>query len=359
MVQPGARDRDRTGEYPYDMFKLLLEQDALALPFSAEYGGSEQGMLTCCLVIEELTKVCYNTSYLLVMTWQPFYALSYAGTAEQQQRFLPRLARGDIRFSTANTEPEAGSDMASLRSRAVKVDGGYRLTGNKVFASNAAVADYFVTFAKTDPDKRGKGITAFIVDAKAEGVTVGKHEDKIGGRAIPSCEVRFDGVFVPDSDRLGDEGQGFVIAATTFTKVRPLVSARAVGLAQGALDNAIEYAKGRHAFGQPIAQFQGLQWMLADMHIQTEAARQLHYRAASVLDEGISTKDAAPLIGAAKTFATDTAMRVTTDALQVFGGYGCTTEYPMERYMREAKGLQIVEGTNQIQRNIIAASLLA
>jgi alkylation response protein AidB-like acyl-CoA dehydrogenase len=359
IVAPGARERDKTGAYPSDMFKLLLDQDALGLPFAAEFGGSDEGMLTCCLVIEELTKVCYNTSYLLVMTWQPFYALSYAGTREQQERFLPRLVKGGIRFSTANTEPEAGSDMASLKSRAVRVDGGYLLTGNKVFASNAAVADYFITFAKTDPEKRGKGITAFIVDAHADGVHIGKHEDKIGGRAIPSCEVRFDDVFVPDADRLGDEGQGFVIAATTFTKVRPLVGARAVGLAQGAIDNAVEYAKTRVAFGRTIAEFQGLQWILADMQIKTEAARQLLYRSAALLDQGVSTKNAAPLIGMAKTFATDTAMSVTIDGLQVFGGYGCTTEYPMERFMREAKGLQIVEGTNQIQRNIIAQSMLA
>ncbi len=358
-VAPGARERDRTGEYPYDMFKLLLDQDALGLPFDQDFGGAGQGMLTCCLVIEELTRVCYNTSYLLVMTWQPFYAISYAGTPEQQARFLPKLATGQIRFSTANTEPEAGSDMASLQSRAERVPGGYRLSGNKIFASNAAVADYFVTFAKTDPDKGGKGITSFIVDAKAEGVTVGRHEDKIGGRAIPSCEVSFDGVFVPEADRLGQEGQGFVVAATTFTKVRPLVGARAVGLAQGALDHAVDYARTRVAFGKTISENQGLQWMLADMQIQIEAARQLLYKSAAVLDAGMSTRDAAPLIGAAKAFATDMAMQVTVDALQVFGGYGCTTEYPMERYMREAKGLQIVEGTNQIQRNIIGRSLLA
>jgi alkylation response protein AidB-like acyl-CoA dehydrogenase len=357
-VAAGARERDRKKQYPEDMLRLLIAQDALGLPFPEELGGSGEGMLTCCLVIEELTRVCYNTSYLLVMTWQPFYAISYAGTEEQKARFLPPLMRGECKFSTANTEPEAGSDMAALKSRAVKVDGGYRITGSKVFASNSAVADYFVTFAKTDPAAGGKGITAFIVDAKAEGVHIAKPEDKIGGRAIPSCAVTFDEVFVPDENRLGDEGKGFIIAATCFTKVRPLVGARAVGLAQGALDNAIEYAKSRVAFGRTISEFQGLQWMLADMQIQIEAARQLLYKSAAELDAGVSTKDAAPLIGTAKAFATDMAMKVTVDALQVFGGYGCTTDYPMERFMREAKGLQIVEGTNQIQRNIIARDLL-
>lgn len=357
-VAPGARERDQRKTYPEDMLQLLIAQDALGLPFPAELGGSGQGMLTCCLVIEELTRVCYNTSYLLVMTWQPFYAISHAGTEEQKARFLPALLRGECKFSTANTEPEAGSDMAALKSRAEKVAGGYRLTGSKVFASNAAVADYFVTFAKTDPAAGGKGITAFIVGATAGGVHIAKPEDKIGGRAIPSCAVTFDDVFVPEENRLGEEGTGFITAATCFTKVRPLVGARAVGLAQGALDNATDYAKNRVAFGKTISEYQGLQWMLADMQIHIEAARQLLYRSASVLDAGASTKDAAPLIGMAKTFATDMAMKVTVDALQVLGGYGCTTDYPMERFMREAKGLQIVEGTNQIQRNIIARSLL-
>jgi alkylation response protein AidB-like acyl-CoA dehydrogenase len=358
-VAPGARDRDLNRTYPEDMLQLLLRQDALGLPFPAELGGSGEGMLTCCLVIEELTRACYNTSYLLVMTWQPFYAISHAGTEAQRKRFLPPLQRGEIRFSTANTEPEAGSDMAALRTRAVRVPGGYSLTGSKVFASNAEVADYFVTFAKTDPAAGHKGITAFIVGAHAEGVHVGRHEDKIGGRAIPSCAVTFQDVFVADDNRLGAEGEGFVIAATTFTKVRPLVGSRAVGLAQGAFEYAIAYAKERVAFGRPIAEYQGLQWMLADMQIQIEAARQLVYKSAAVLDGGMSTKDAAPLIGMAKTFATDMAMRVTVDALQVLGGYGCTTDYPMERFMREAKGLQIIEGTNQVQRNIIARSLLS
>ncbi|MFE6758133.1 acyl-CoA dehydrogenase family protein [Streptomyces sp. NPDC057684] len=205
---------------------LLITQDALGLPFQPELGGSGEGMLTCCLVIEELTRVCYNTSYLLVMTWQPFYAISHAGTAEQKERFLPPLIRGEIKFSTANTEPEAGSDMAALKTRARPVPGGYRISGSKVFASNAAAADYFVTFANTDPSAGGKGITAFIVDANADGVTVDAPEDKIGGRAIPSCAVTFDDV---EENRLGAEGQGFVTAATCFTKVRPLVGARAVG----------------------------------------------------------------------------------------------------------------------------------
>ncbi|TDE00142.1 acyl-CoA dehydrogenase family protein [Jiangella asiatica] len=357
-VGAGAAERDRTGDYPQDMFELLLAEGLLALPFSSEDGGQEAGILTCALVIEELTRACYNTSYLLMMTWQPFFAISLAGDDEQRSRYLPGLARGELRFSTANTEPEVGSDMANLHTRAEHVSGGYRLTGTKVWAGNAPVSDYFVTFARTG-EAGHKGLSTFVVATGAEGVHLGRKMNKIGGRAIPSCEVRFDGVFVPESDRLGEEGKGFGTAASTFTLLRPLVGARALGLARGALDHAVAYAKERRAFGQAIADFQGLQWMLADMKIGLEASRHLVYKSAAVLDGGTSPREAAPLIGMAKTFATDTAMKITVDALQIFGANGYSTDYPMERFMREAKGLQIIEGTNQIQRNIVARDLLA
>ena len=357
-VAAGAARRDQTGEYPQDMFDLLVEKNLLALPFSVEHGGRESGILTCALAIEGLTRACYNTSYLLMMTWQPFFAISAAGTAEQRERFLPGLANGTLRFSTANTEPDAGSDMANLQTRAVPVEGGYLLSGKKVWAGNAPVSDYFVTFARTGGPGH-KGLSAFVVPTDAEGVRRGAKMNKIGGRAIPSCEVEFDNVFVPVTDRLGAEGSGFKTAASTFTKLRPLVGARALGLAQGSLDHAVAYAKERRAFGQRIADFQGLQWMLADMKIGIEASRHLVYKSAAVLDGGMSARDAAPLIGMAKTFATDTAMQVTLDGMQIFGAKGYSTDYPMERFMREAKGLQIIEGTNQIQRNIIAKDLLA
>lgn len=357
-VAAGADRRDKTGEYPQDMFDLLVQENLLALPFAPEHGGRDSGILTCALAIEGLTRTCYNTSYLLMMTWQPFFAISAAGTAEQRERFLPKLANGTLRFSTANTEPGVGSDMANLQTRAEPVPGGYRLTGKKVWAGNAPVSDYFVTFARTGGPGH-KGLSALIVPTDAEGVVRGAKMNKIGGRAIPSCEVEFRNVFVPTSDRLGEEGEGFKTAASTFTRLRPLVGARALGLAQGALDHAVAYAKERHAFGQPISEFQGLQWMLADMKIGLEASRHLVYKSAAVLDAGMSPREAAPLIGIAKTFATDTAMQITLDAIQVFGAKGYSTDYPMERFMREAKGLQIIEGTNQIQRNIIAKDLLS
>ncbi|GAB3264101.1 acyl-CoA dehydrogenase family protein [Arthrobacter pigmenti] len=356
-VAAGAAERDRTGEYPQDMFELLRKEDLLALPFSEEHGGDESGILTCALAIEGLTRTCYNTSYLLMMTWQPFFAISQAGNEEQRARFLPGLARGDLRFSTANTEPDVGSDMANLQARAERVPGGYRLSGKKVWAGNAPVSDFFVTFARTG-EAGHRGLSSFIVPTDAEGVILGNKMNKIGGRAIPSCEVEFNQVFVPETDRLGDEGKGFATAASTFTLLRPLVGARALGLAQGAFDYAVAYAKERQAFGQRIGDFQGLQWMLADMKIGIEAARHLVYKSAAVVDGGTSPRDAAALIGAAKTFATDTAMQVTLNALQVFGAKGYSTDYPMERFMREAKGLQIIEGTNQIQRNIIAKDLI-
>ncbi|WP_314196065.1 acyl-CoA dehydrogenase family protein [uncultured Arthrobacter sp.] len=357
-VAAGAARRDKSGEYPQDMFDLLVEKNLLALPFDPEYGGKNSGILSCALAIEGLTRTCYNTSYLLMMTWQPFFAISAAGNEEQRQRFLPGLADGTLRFSTANTEPDAGSDMANLQTRAEPVKGGYRLTGKKVWAGNAPVSDYFVTFARTGGPGH-KGLSAFVVPTDAEGVHRGAKMNKIGGRAIPSCEVEFNNVFVPARDRLGEEGAGFKTAASTFTKLRPLVGARALGLAQGSLDHAVAYAKERQAFGQPIAEFQGLQWMLADMKIGLEASRHLVYKSAAVLDGGMLPREAAPLIGMAKTFATDTAMQITLDALQIFGAKGYSTDYPMERFMREAKGLQIIEGTNQIQRNIIAKDLLA
>lgn len=357
-VAAGAAYRDRTGEYPQDMFDLLADKNYLALPFAPEHGGKNSGILSCVLAIEGLTRACYNTSYLLMMTWQPFFAISAAGNEEQRRKYLPGLANGTLRFSTANTEPEVGSDMANLQTRAEPVDGGYLLNGKKVWAGNAPVSDYFVTFARTgEPGHRG--LSSFVVPTTANGVVRGAKMNKIGGRAIPSCEVEFNNVFVPAEDRLGAEGDGFKTAASTFTKLRPLVGARALGLAQGSLNHAVAYAKERTAFGQRIADFQGLQWMLADMKIGLEASRHLVYKSAAVLDGGMSPRHAAPLIGMAKTFATDTAMQITLDGIQIFGAKGYSTDYPMERFMREAKGLQIIEGTNQIQRNIIAKDLLS
>ena len=357
-VAPGAMERDRTGAYPHDMFELLKQHELLALPFSPEFGGSNAGLLSSVLVVEELTKVDYNTSYLLIMTWQPFFAITEAGTEQQRQRYLPDLAAGRTRFATAATEPGAGSDLAGITTRASRTPGGYVVNGAKAWSSNAPIADYIVVFAKTDPAAGARGITTFIVPRTARGVTVGRHEDKIGGRAIPTAEVFFEDVFVPEEDRLGPEGKGFFAASSTFIRLRPLIGARALGLAQGALDLAVGYARERRAFGKLIGEFQGLQWMLADMAIQIEAARHLVYRSAAVLDAGATPKDASPLIAMAKCFSTDMAMKVAVDAVQVFGGYGCSHDHPIERYMREAKILQVIEGTNQIQRNIVARALL-
>lgn len=359
-VAEGAAARDRDAAYPHDMFALLREEGLLRLPFPARYGGEDEGILTCLLAMEELTKACYNTSYLLMMTWQPFYAMAFAGTEEQQDRWLPGLASGELRFSTSATEPQAGSDMAGLRLPAERVDGGYRLTGRKMWAGNANVADFIIVWARTD-EHPTRGLTAFVVPSDAEGLTLGEPIDKIGGRAIPSGQLDLDGVFVRDSHRLGEEGSGFRLAATTFTKLRPLVGGRALGLAQGALDHAVGYVKERRAFGQPLADFQGLRWMLADMKTRIEAARHMTYKSAAILDAGVPTRDAAAFVGGAKTFATDTAMQVTIDALQVHGATGCRRGdgFPMERFMREAKGLQILEGPNEVQKNLVAGDLLA
>lgn len=359
-VAPGALQRDHRKEYPWDMLALLRDNELLGLVIPPEYGGSGAGLLEGVLVVEELTRICYNTSYLLILTWGPAFSLLDAGTPAQKRELLPKLVRGEVGFATACTEPSGGSDVAGILTRAERDGDGWVITGTKNWSSNSPVADYLIVFAKTNPSQGPKGISAFLVPRAAPGVTVGKHEDKLGGgRAIPTAEVSFDHVRVPYQSLIGEEGRGFVTAVSTFTKLRPLIGGRALGLAQGALDHAVDYAKQRVCFGQVIAEYQGLQWMLADMAMQVEAARQLVYRAAALIDQGVSTKDATPYVAMAKCFSTDVAMRVTVDAAQVFGAYGVSAEYPMERYLRDAKILQIIEGTNQIQRNLIARALLA
>ena len=358
-VAPGAMERDHSKSYPSDMFELLRERGLLTLPFPEDYGDSGRSLLSCLLVIEELTKVDYNTSYLLMNTWQPFFVIMDAGSEAQRRRYLPDLAAGKTRFGTAATEPGVGSDLAGIATRAERVDGGYVLNGAKAWCSNAPIADYVIVFAKTEPAAGARGISTFVVPRETRGMTIGPLEDKIGGRAIPTAsEILFENAYVPEEARLGPEGKGFFTASSTFIRLRPLVGGRALGLAQGALDLAVAYARERRAFGRPIGEFQGLQWMLADMAIETEAARQLVYRSAAVLDSGVSPRDASPIVAMAKCFATDVAMKVAVDAAQVFGRHGCTYAHPIERYMREAKILQVLEGTNQIQRNIVARSLL-
>ncbi|MCE9642200.1 MAG: acyl-CoA dehydrogenase family protein [Betaproteobacteria bacterium] len=353
-----ADDIDRTAEYPEDMYALLRELGLFTVPFPQQYGGTGS-MLSACIAVEELGRVCYNTAYLLVVQWIPFGALLAGGTPEQRERYLPGLASGQLRAAFSTTEPQSGSDVQGIRTKATPVAGGYRLDGAKIWCTNSHVADFILVAAKTAGTDGKAEISLFIVDKGMRGFEVGRKEDKMGARGIPSCPLFFDDVFIPEHNRLGSAGnQGFKVVMEAFNQSRPIIAARGVGLAQGALDHATEFIQNRAAFGQKVSDFQGVRWMIADMAMQTEAARQLVYRAASLVDAGVAGRELAPIAAMAKCFATDVAMRVATDAVQLFGAAGISAEYPINRYFRDAKVLQIIEGTNQIQRNIIAGSVL-
>jgi alkylation response protein AidB-like acyl-CoA dehydrogenase len=357
-VAPRADEIDRTAEYPQDMFDLLQGLGLFALPFSAEYGGTGD-MLSACIAVEEFGRVCYNTGYLLVVQWVAFGALLAAGNDEQKARFLPGLASGRLRGAFSTTEAHSGSDVSGIKTRAVPVSGGYTMNGAKIWCTNSDVADFVLVAAKIPHADGRDSINLFIVERGAEGFSVGRKEEKMGARGVPSCPLFFDDVFIPAANRLGPEGgAGFKLVMEAFNTSRPIVAARAVGIAQGAIDHSIAFLQGRKAFGQPISDFQGLRWMIADMTMQTEAARQLTYKAASMVNDGVTGQEMARFAAMAKCFASDTAMKVATDAVQLFGAAGVSAEYPIARYFRDAKVVQIIEGTNQIQRNIIANSLL-
>lgn len=355
-VAPLAAEIERSGEYPDELVKQMSALGIMGLPYDTEYGGGGADILTMCLAMEELSKVCANTAMVPVTQELGAVPIVVMGNEEQKQKYLPKIASGEYRISFALTEPDAGSDVASMRTTAVFDGENYIINGAKRFISYADVADVFSVFTKTDHTKGHKGISAFIIDRNTPGITIGKKEDKMGFKGFNSCEVFFEDVVVPKENLLGKEGDGFTVAMKTLDKTRPLVGIIGVGLAQGALDYAVDYAKIRKQFGNPISKYQGLQWMMADMAMQIEASRQLSYRAATVIgQEGV---DSSSLGAMAKCFATDVAMKVATDAVQIVGGSGYMKECPTERYFRQAKLLQIVEGTNQIQRIVIAGQLL-
>ena len=357
-VAPRADEIDRTAQYPQDMFDLLKELGLFALPFPAEYGGTGN-MLSACIAVEELGRVCYNTGYLLVVQWVAFGALLAAGSEEQKARFLPGLASGALRGAFSTTEAQSGSDVSGIKTRATAAPGGYLLSGAKIWCTNADIADFLLVGAKTvGPDGRDS-VNLFIVEKGTAGFSVGRKEEKMGARGVPSCPLFFDDAFVPEANRMGpQDGSGFKRVMEAFNTSRPIIAARAVGIAQGAIDHATTFIRNRKAFGQTLSDFQGLRWMLADMVMQTEAARQLTYKAASLVDAGVTGQALAQFAAMAKCFASDVAMKVATDAVQLFGAAGISAEYPINRYFRDAKVVQIIEGTNQIQRNIIANAVL-
>ncbi len=356
-VAPHAAAIDRDEAFPWDSYKACTEMELPSLAFPVEYGGAGADMITQAIMAEELARVCASTCISMLVTKLGMIPILNFGSDELKARYLPKVATGECQSSYALSEPDAGSDVAALRTRAVRDGDSYVISGTKYWITNAGVSDTYTVFAKTDPEAGHRGISCFLVEA-GEGVTVPKLEHKMGLRGSPTGEVHFDDVRVPASHLIGKEGQGFTIAMHTLDRSRPTIGAQAVGIAQGAIDYAVGYLKERKAFGKPLADLQGLRFMLADMAMRTEAARTMVYRACSIIDAGDPDGDLGMIGAMAKCFASDTAMSVTTDAVQLLGGYGYSTDFPVERFMRDAKITQIYEGTNQIQRVVIAKKLL-
>jgi len=355
-VAPRAAEIDRTGEYPWDMQKLLAENELLGLAIPEEYGGSGASLLSNCIVAEELARVCASTALIFVVQKLAAYPIIIAGSEETKQKYLPPIAKGDTIAAFCLTERGAGSDSAATKTIADETDDGYLLNGEKCFITNGSIAGVFSTFAMTDPDRGVRGISAFAVERDFPGVSHGPLEDKMGLRGVEVSEVYFEDCPIPRENMMGERGSGFITAMKTLDSSRPLVGAQALGIAQGALDEAVKWARERVQFGSPIGKLQGIQFMLADMKTKVEASRQLVYRSATLCDN--NDPELSIFSAIAKLYASDAAMSVTTDAVQVLGGYGYMKDHPLERMMRDAKIMQIYEGTNQIQRVVIARRLL-
>ncbi|HUI02879.1 MAG TPA: acyl-CoA dehydrogenase family protein [Acidimicrobiales bacterium] len=356
-IAPHAAQVDRDAAYPWEGFKACAEMELPALGLPEAYGGLGADHVTQAIMVEELARVCASTSVTMLISKLGMIPIMNWGGEDLRARYIPRVASGEAQASYCLSEADAGSDVASMRCRAVRDGDHYVLSGTKYWITNAGVSDIYIVFAKTDPDAGHRGISCFVVEADW-GVRVAKLESKMGLRGSPTGEVVLDDVRVPVENRIGEEGQGFTVAMHTLDRSRPTIGAQAVGIAQGALDHAAAYVQQRNAFGHPIAEFQGLRFMVADMATRIEAARTLVYRACAVIDTGDPDDELSMLGAMAKCYASDTAMAVTTDAVQLLGGYGYTTDFPAERYMRDAKITQIYEGTNQIQRVVISKRLL-
>jgi len=358
-VKPIAAEIDETDRFPTELVKLYGEMGLMQLWVPEEYGGPNGNLTMMCIAREEISRVspaCGSIAGLNTMFIMP---LLHFGTEEQRRRFLPPVAKGGVVTAIAISEPQAGSDVGAMKTRAVRDGDCYVLNGRKQWCSYGVEADYIVVMARTSGDSGAEGISAFVLEPKKmKGVTFGRHERKMGWRGAPNTPIFLDNVRVPVENLIGEEGNGFKASMRALDLNRPTIGAQCVGLAQGALDACVEYAKERRQFKRAIAEFQGVQFMLADMAIQIEAARALVYECARAGDNG-EWERLNVLASMAKCFGSDMAMRVTTDAVQVFGGYGYTRDYPVERMMRDAKLAQIFEGTNQIQRVVIAKQLLS
>ncbi|MFI6563507.1 acyl-CoA dehydrogenase [Streptomyces sp. NPDC050534] len=352
-IAPTAAEEEGAGRFPREVFTLLSRAGLLGLPYDSEYGGGDQPYEVYLQVLEELAAARLTVGLGVSVHTLATYALATYGSKQQQVEHLPEMLGGGLLGAYCLSEPSSGSDAASLRTKAVRDGDQWVLTGTKAWITHGGIADFYTVMARTGEDGP-RGISAFLVRGDAEGLSSAAPEKKMGMKGSPTAQVHFDGVRVPDERRVGEEGQGFAIALSALDSGRLGIAACAIGLAQAALDEAVDYATGRQQFGRPIADFQGLRFMLADMATQVEAGRALYLAAARLRDAG---RPFAKQAAMAKLHCTDTAMKVTTDAVQILGGYGYTADFPVERYMREAKVLQIVEGTNQIQRMVIARHL--
>ncbi|MBM3324644.1 MAG: acyl-CoA dehydrogenase [Calditrichaeota bacterium] len=355
-IRPVAAKLDREGTFPWDIVKVFAESGLYGAIIPEEYGGTGKGIVELAIISEELAKACAGVTLAVAASALGTFPIVIGGNDEQKRRYLPDLAEGKFLAAFCLTEPDAGSDAGAIRTRATRVGDEYILNGNKIFITNGGVAHIYTVIAVTDPAKGSRGVSAFIVQDDYPGFKIGKEEDKMGIRASATCEIVFDDCHVPAANLLGREGEGFSIAMKTLDKSRPGVAAQALGIAQGAFDLALDYARKRVQFGQPLVGHQAIQFMLADMATQIEAARALLYAAARMVDAG--AKNIAQPSAMCKLMASDVAMKVTTDAVQIFGGYGYMRDYPIEKYMRDAKITQIYEGTNQIQRMVIARTLI-
>jgi alkylation response protein AidB-like acyl-CoA dehydrogenase len=356
-IAPFAADVDEQARYPQEAHDALLATDFFAPHVPEQYGGAGADALATVIVIEEVARADVSASLIPAVNKLGSLPVQIGGSEELKKKYLGALARGEGCFSYCLSEPDAGSDAANQKTKATRSGDGWLLNGTKRWITNAGVSEYYTVLAMTDPEKRSRGITAFVVEKSDEGVSFGAPEKKLGIKGSPTREVYLDNVHIPADRIIGEEGQGFEIAMKTLDHTRITIAAQAVGVAQGALDYALDYAKEREQFGRPIADNQGLQFLLADMGMKVEAARQLTYAAAGKSERGDA--DVTFFGAAAKCFASDVAMQVTTDAVQVLGGYGYTRDYPVERMMRDAKITQIYEGTNQVQRIVMARQLLA
>jgi len=357
-IAPRAAEVDETGRYPEDYFEAFKAAGLLGVGIPEQYGGAGMGTIGLCLAVEQVAQYDCAAGLMLLLTKLPLMPIMLGGTEAQRHHYAGGIAAGTLRGSFCLSEPDAGSDAAGIRTRAVRKGDKYVISGTKNWISGAGQADFFTVATKTDPEAGHRGISVFVVDRHAPGVTVGKKERKMGVKGVPVHQVIFEEVEVPATAMLGAENQGFKIIMGTLNSVRPVVAARGLGLAEGAMMYAIDYARQRKTFGKPVMEHQGIQWMLAELAARLEGARLLTYRAALEVDRGRIGKEDAWKLSMAKLSATDLAVQAATDCLQILGAAGYMQDYPMERHYRDAKQLQIVEGTSQVQKNIIGRALL-